>query len=109
MRVRALIRGASLTIPVKIRFQNCDGSYPSNLAPKIAVTVFSANTPAYTINEPVSTSAADTGGVMRWSASDSQYMYNLSTKSLPDATATYKIVVTVPATGQTVEVKFGLK
>jgi hypothetical protein len=98
------------TIPVKIRFQDCNGSYPSNLAPKISVVVYSTSTPPYSINEPISTSAADTGGVMRWSsAPDNQYIYNLSTKALPDPAATYKIVVTVPATGQSVEVKFGLK
>jgi hypothetical protein len=59
------------------------------------------------INEPVSTSAADTTGIMRFSTN--QYIYNLATKPLPDPSATYLITVTVPSTGQTVTVQFGLR
>lgn len=95
------------TIPVKIKFQNCDGSYPSNLAPTIKVTLMSGSTPVQEINEPVSTSNADTTGVMRFSGD--QYMYNLATKPLPDPTGAYKITVTVPGTGQIAEVGFGLR
>jgi uncharacterized protein len=95
------------TIPVKIRFTNCNGTIPSNLAPTIKLTMVSGSTPGLEINEPISTSAADTSGVMRFSTD--QYIYNLATKPLPDSTATYRITITVPSTGQTVNVNFGLK
>ncbi|MFT3890897.1 MAG: ExeM/NucH family extracellular endonuclease [Anaerolineales bacterium] len=95
------------TIPVKISFTNCDGSIPSNLAPTIKLTMVSGSTPGLEINEPISTSAADTNGVMRFSSN--QYIYNLATKPLPDPSATYKIMITVPSTGQTVTVNFGLR
>jgi hypothetical protein len=95
------------TIPVQIIFTDCDGSLPSTLAPTIKVTKLSGTTPALDINEPISTSAADTSGVMRFS--NNLYIYNLATKPLPDPSATYQITVTVPLTGQQVTVKFGLK
>jgi hypothetical protein len=98
------------TIPVKIRFQDCNNSYPSNLAPTIKVTLVSSSPPGAAVNEPVLSSSADVNGVMRWTgAPDNQYIYNLSTKTLSDSTATYLITVTVPATGQTQTVKFGLR
>ena len=95
------------TIPVKTRFTNCNGAIPSNLAPTIMLTMVSGATPGLEINEPISTSAADTTGVMRFSTD--QYIYNLATRPLPDSTATYRITITVPATGQTVTAIFGLK
>jgi hypothetical protein len=95
------------TIPTKIKVQNCDGSYPSNLAPTIALTMKSGATPGLEINEPISTSAADTTGIMR--VADQQYIYNLATKPLPDSSATYKIKITIPATLQEVTATFGLK
>jgi predicted extracellular nuclease len=95
------------TIPVKISFTNCNGSIPSNLAPTIRLTMISGTTPGLEINEPISTSAADTTGVMRFSSN--QYIYNLATKPLPDSSATYLITVTIPSNGQTETVQFGLK
>ncbi len=95
------------TIPVKIRFTNCDGSVPANLAPTIKLTMLSGATPGLEINEPISTSAADTNGVMRFSSN--QYIYNLATKPLPDSSATYLITVMIPHNGQTVSVQFSLK
>jgi PKD repeat protein len=95
------------TIPVKISFTNCDGSVPANLAPTIKLQLMSGSTPVLDINEPISTSAADTSGIMRFSTN--QYIYNLATKPLPDPAATYQITITVPSTGQTVTVNFGLK
>ncbi len=95
------------TIPVKISFTNCDGSNPANVAPTIKLTMISGATPGLAINEPTSTSAADTTGVMRFSSN--QYIYNLATKPLPDPSATYLITVTVPSTGQTSTVQFGLR
>ena len=95
------------TIPVKISFTDCNGSTPANLAPTIKLTMVSGATPGLQINEPISTSAADTSGVMRFSTN--QYIYNLATKPLPDSSATYLITVTIPYNGQTVTVQFGLK
>jgi predicted extracellular nuclease len=95
------------TIPVKISFTNCDGSTPADLAPTIKLTMVSGATPGVPINEPLSTSAADTTGVMRFTSH--QYIYNLATKPLPDSSATYVITVTIPSTGQTSTVQFGLR
>ncbi len=95
------------TIPVKIGFTNCDGSVPNNLAPTIKLTMISGAAPGFEINEPISTSAADATGVMRFSTN--QYIYNLATKPLPDPSATYRITVTTPNNGQTFTVQFGLK
>jgi PKD repeat protein len=95
------------TIPVKISFTNCDGSMPADLTPTIKLTKLSGATPGLPINEPPSTSAADTTGVMRFSTD--QYIYNLATSSLPDPSATYLITVTIPFNGQTFTVQFGLR
>jgi predicted extracellular nuclease len=95
------------TIPVKISFTDCNGSVPNNLAPTIKLTMLSGITPGLEINEPFSTSAADTTGVMRFSTN--QYIYNLATKPLPDSSATYLITVTIPYNGQTFTVQFGLR
>jgi uncharacterized protein len=95
------------TIPVKISFTDCNGATPANLAPTIKLTMVSGSTPGLPINEPISTSAADTTGVMRFSTN--QYIYNLATKPLPDPSATYLITVTIPYNGQTVTVLFGLR
>ena len=95
------------TIPVKISFTNCDGSIPANIAPTIKLTMISGATPSLEINEPISTSAADTTGIMRFSAS--RYFYNLATKPLPDPSATYLITVTIPYNGQIATVQFGLR
>ena len=95
------------TIPVKIRFTDCNGAVPANLAPTIKVALMSGAVPVLNINEPVSTSAADTTGIMRFSTD--QYIYNLATRPLPDPSATYRITITVPSTGQTASVDFGLR
>ena len=95
------------TVPVKVKFMDCTGAAPATLAPTIKLVMLSGETPGREINEPVSTSAADTSGVLRFSTD--QYMYNLATKSLPDPSATYQLTITVPATGQIVTATFGLK
>ncbi len=97
------------TIPVKIKIADCDGSYPSSLAPTIKLTLISGSAPSQTINEPISTSAADTSGIMRFDSTVNQYLYNLATKPLPDPTATYKISITILRTGQVIAVNFGLR
>jgi hypothetical protein len=94
------------TILVKVTFTDCDGTRPTDLAPRISLTLISGSTPNIDINEPISTSAADTSGVMRFS--DGQYIYNLATKPLPDPSATYRLTITL-ANGQTVTATFGLR
>ncbi len=93
---------AGTTIPVKVKLQAVDGSYPSTLAPTITIKLKSATTPGQTINEPVTTTTADASGVLRFDATSQQYVYQLGTKSLSDRDATYTITITVPATGQTI-------
>ncbi|HXE89903.1 MAG TPA: PKD domain-containing protein [Terriglobales bacterium] len=97
------------TIPVKVKLQNCDGSYPSNLTPQIRYYLYTNNAPVGDPNEPLSTSAADTTGVMRFDSIAQQYIYNLAGKSLPDPAATYLVRITIPATNQTIDAIFGLK
>jgi PKD repeat protein len=105
---RSLFKYGS-TIPVKVQLQDCDGSFPSNLAPTIAVRLTSGSTPSGTDESITSTSAADSGTTMRFSPTDSIYIYNLATKSLSDPSAGYHITITVPSTGQKIEADFGLK
>ncbi len=97
------------TIPVKIRVQDCDGSYPSNLQISIMLVQLSGNAPGFEINEPISTSAADSGFMLRFDPSGMIYIYNLATKPLPDPSATYRIKLTIISTGQVIEEDFGLK
>lgn len=99
---------AGSTVPLKVRFTDCDGSTPDDLAPTLAITRTNPSPPLTTINEnPASTSAADTGVTMRFS--DGQWIYNLATRSLWDPTATYHAVITVPETGQTIAFDFALR
>jgi PKD repeat protein len=105
---RSLFKYGS-TIPVKVQLQNCDGSFPSNLAPTIAVRLTSGSTPVGADESISSTSSADTGTTMRFSPTDNIYIYNLATKSLSDPSAGYHITITVPSTGQKIEADFGLK
>jgi hypothetical protein len=64
------------TIPVKIRVL-CNGVPANNLT--IYVTLQKVGAGGGDVNEVVSTSAADTGNIMR-STGDGNYMFNLSTK-----------------------------
>jgi hypothetical protein len=67
-------------------------------------------TPTGDVNEPYSQSQADTGNQMRFTGSpDNQYIFNLATKSFPDAQASYRLYVTIDATGQVVTADIGLK
>jgi hypothetical protein len=82
------------TVPVKVQITDCAGTPVSGLAPKLSVVMVSGNPPSTTINENItSTSAADSGSVLRYS--DPQYIFNMNTKSslTPDSTATYTAVV----------------
>jgi hypothetical protein len=67
----------------------------------------SGGTPVLVIDQPVSTSHADTPGVMRFS--DLLYKYNLSAAALPNPRGTYRITIMVPATGQQVTASFRLR
>ena len=98
------------TIPIKINVADCDRSFPDNLTISISLLQLSGNAPNTPINEPSSTSAADTTGFMRFTGSpNNQYSYNLASKPLPDPSASYKITLTIAQTGQTVTVNFGLR
>lgn len=98
---------AGSTVPLKVRFVDCDGSVPNDLDPTISVAKVSGAAPTSGVEEPSSTSAADTGTTMRFS--EGQWIYNLATRSLSDPTARYRLVITVAETGQTVTAGFGLR
>ncbi len=97
------------TLPVKVRFFNCDGTNAgSGLSVKIEVKKLNGSTPTDGLNETITnTNSPDSGGFMRWSGD--LYLYNLYTGSLSDKTATYEIKLTVQSTGQTVITEFGTK
>lgn len=96
------------TIPVRVRFTDCDGTPAGGLSVKIAVKKIAGSTPPSGDDETITnTNSPDSGGYMRWV--DSQYIYNLNTKSLADKTATYHITITVESTMQTVETDFGTR
>ncbi len=98
------------TIPVKVKVQDCDGSYPGNLTLKVTWQLLSGGDPTGGINEPYSTSAADTGNTMRFTGSpDYQYIFNLASKSFPDGAAIYRIYVTIQSTNQVASAGIGLK
>jgi hypothetical protein len=101
---RSLFKYGS-TIPVKIAIKDCDGTVASGLTPRITLDKL-LPTPPPGVDEVVSTSAADTGNIMRFS--DGIYIYNLATRPLPDPSATYKITITIQP-GQSVTAEFGLK
>jgi hypothetical protein len=66
------------TIPVKITVEDCDGNFVSTLAPTVSVTKTGLGSGE--VNEPVSSSTADTGNTMRWDPTANQYVFNLSTR-----------------------------
>jgi hypothetical protein len=98
------------TIPVKIQVTDCNNTPVSGLTLNIGIKKVLNNTPPGTTESVQSTSAADTGTMMRWTGSpDYQYIYNLATKVLcTDPTAAYTI--TISGTGiANVSATFGLK
>ncbi|HVK28442.1 MAG TPA: PxKF domain-containing protein, partial [Nocardioides sp.] len=68
------------TIPVKIRVTGCDGAPVSSLAPTVSLAKLGTDTSGGVLEEAV-TAPATNGLAMRWSATDLQYIYNLSTKA----------------------------
>ena len=101
---------AGTVIPVSVQLQDCDGTFPSNLAPTLTVELVSHDRPG-AVNEANVTPKpkADTGAYMRYDAAQMRYVYNLATKRLSDQTATYWLTITVPSTGQTISVLFGIR
>lgn len=100
------------TIPVKITVTGCDGLPVSNLTP--AVNLVQGDTSATdAVNEPVITEVATNGKLMRWS--DSQYIYNLSTKNSQFnggnalTAGTYTVSVTDPSFEAPVKAVFDLR
>jgi hypothetical protein len=87
------------TIPVKIQVTNCDGSIPNTLALYITIKAITGDTLPSGDYETTSTSAADSGNVMRFSTN--QYIYNLYTKTpyFPDPTATYTLTIHYGSSG----------
>lgn len=79
------------TIPVKVMITDCVGNPVPGLAPQVGTSMSSSLLPANPINETMSTSDADTTGVMRYS--DGIYIYNFGTKHLADGNATYYMYV----------------
>lgn len=65
------------TIPVKLRITDCAGATVGTVRPKVSLRKLLVN--SGTVNEVVSTSAADTGSIMRFDGT--QNIYNLSTKN----------------------------
>jgi hypothetical protein len=76
---------AGSTVPLKVRFTDCDGTVPTDLAPTVTVT--SGGSTVLT-------------GTMAFA--DGQWQFDLKTSKLPDPSGTYTVTVTVPETGQTV-------
>jgi hypothetical protein len=95
------------TIPVKVRVTDCNGAGVTNLAPRITVVKVFGTTPLTGDEETITnTNSPDSNGIMR-SVGDGTYLYNLATRSLSDATATYEIRITGPFTQ--VIARFGTK
>ncbi|TWG90943.1 thrombospondin type 3 repeat-containing protein [Nocardioides sp. J9] len=68
------------TIPVKIRVTGCDGADVTSVTPTVSLAKIGADTSGGVMEESMSAPATN-GLAMRWSATDAQYIYNLSTKA----------------------------
>ncbi len=78
------------TIPVKFKI---DGDVPKKTVANISFSKIANASLEAAVNEAVSTSAATTGTLFRYSAADDQYIYNLSTKNLTAGEYTIKAVL----------------
>lgn len=102
------------TIPVKIRVTGCDGAPVPNLTPVVSLARISADTSGGVVEEAV-TAPATNGLAMRWSATDLQYIYNLSTKAAqtnggaPLGAGEYRVRVSDPSFFTTPTADFILK
>jgi hypothetical protein len=92
------------TIPVKLRVTDCSGLSVSGLV--LTVHLQKIDSGAESVNEVVVVSNADTGVFMRYDASATQYIYNLSTKrsqffdSQDLTNGTYHVWITGPTISQ---------
>ncbi|MEI8412686.1 MULTISPECIES: PxKF domain-containing protein [unclassified Kribbella] len=99
------------TIPVKITVTGCDGAAVSTLTPTVALSKLDA-TPDGTLNETALETVATNGLQMRWS--DTQYIYNLSTKLSQHTGAaltagSYKVTVSDSSFTSAVSAQFDLR
>ena len=85
------------TVPVKVRITDCTGAPVPGLSPQVGTQLWSSSNPSGGIDEPTSTSAADTGATMRYDASAGQYVYNWASSSVSDGSATYLMYVREPS------------
>ena len=94
------------TVPVKITIADCGGSTVGTLAPQVQVIKIDS-TPEGTYVETVSTATPTTGTAMRYSASDAQYIYNLSTKNL--SVGDWKVKIIDPSFETAVIAEFSIR
>lgn len=101
------------TIPVKITVTGCDGSLVDSLTPSVNLTK-ADSTADVAVNEAAVSEVATNGKQMRWDASGSQYVYNLSTKLSQFTNAqltsgTWKVAVNDPTFAAPVTAAFDLR
>jgi large repetitive protein len=94
------------TIPLKVLITDCNNQPVSGLVPRISFTKIDPSTPALGVNEGLSTQPNDTNFLMR-DAGNGQYIYNLSSKSLPDQDAKYNATITDSKATQTAPATYG--
>jgi parallel beta-helix repeat protein len=104
------IDGASIfkfgsTVPLKFQLKDSNGTIITSAVATLSL-VKKADSVLGTDAEAVVTSNANTGNLFRYSTDGSQYIYNLSTKTL--STGTWKARITLDD-GTTKEVEFSLK
>lgn len=95
------------TIPVKITVTGCDGEDVDDLAPTITLRKFTGDVLGDDLEAVTSTSAADSGNTMRWSADGLQYIYNMATKNR--TAGTYQVSVSDGSFAEDVVATFGLR
>jgi len=90
------------TVPVKFQLRDASGNVVTNAVARISVALINGGV-AGTEMEAVSTSAATTGNLFRYSSDGNQYIFNLATKGL--STGTWRITITLDdGTSQTVNI-----
>lgn len=103
------------TIPVKIRVTGCDGANVSGLTPTVSLAKISTPDPDGNVAEESVSAPATNGLAMRWSSTDLQYIYNLSTKAAQTnngaalSAGSYRVRVSDPSFFSTPTADFNLK
>ncbi|KRA31452.1 MULTISPECIES: PxKF domain-containing protein [unclassified Nocardioides] len=103
------------TIPVKIRVTGCDGANVSGLTPTVSLAKISTPDPDGNVAEESVSAPATNGLAMRWSTTDLQYIYNLSTKAAQTnggsalSAGSYRVRVSDPSFFSTPTADFNLK